>query len=271
MTKLGEKSAPPGFVRVDYRRDPCDSQMGFPPARADRQSHVYQNLKQGLILKIRLKREMEVFEREIALLQIAGKAGLPVPEVRSRPVIKNGWASYTASYIEHRPTDKAEAGATAQVIAKLHALKVDKSLPPALHRGNLPENARIVLKHSRCDKELEAAIESRCLPLVKEIIADMQEHSSLLHGDLHLGNLLPSRPLPSLVDFEHGGRGSPVYDMARVRHSQLRYRLNERWSENFIKEWQLLCDHPLDKLDKYLEYYDWVDTLNLWLWVQKAL
>ena len=271
MVRLGDQPIPPGFKPINYRQDPCDLEIGYPPARADRHSYVYQNLSQNLILKIRLAAELDVLKREIAMLQIAGENGLPVPEVRSQPTISNGWVSYTTSYITHKPNGQVDAQAAALVIAKLHTIRMNASQPLALYRTKLPANALIVLKHSQCDSQLAHVIKTKCLPLVEEVNFDMQRHFSLVHGDLHLGNILPSQPTPSLVDLEHAGRGSPMSDVARIKHCQSRYSLDADWSERFISKYQQLCNHSLDKLDKYLEYYDWVDVLNLWIWLQKGV
>lgn len=261
---------PPGFLPAACRQDPCDPDIGLPPAQTNRCSFVYQNLDTGLILKTRPLKDANIFKHEIAMLQIAAEGDLPVPKVCSQPTVKDGWVSYMSSYIKHQADGGASPDLAARVVARMHAIELGKNQPLALNRHHLSTAALGVLRHPKCPAELAAAIKTRCLPLLREIVADMQTYNNFIHGDLHLGNILPSQPEPSLIDFEHAGRGSPIYDIARVKQSQLYYQLDADWCEAYIKKWHSLCSYPLNKLDKYIEYYSWGDALHLWLWVHNG-
>ena len=263
---------PNGYQVINYRRDPCDPTIGLPPAEKHRLAASYYNPSKKLILKVRPANQEEKFWREAISLLIAQQAGLPVAKVNSLPTVENGYVSYTNHYIEHESAASVNPSLAAQVIAKLHSVYLPTSYASGIDTNvTLADYSQKVSRHPKCPAYLKQIIENKCLSLSAQVETDMKDNHSFVHGDLHLANLLPSQPQPSMIDFENAGRGSPIWDIARIEHLKQRFQLDGRWYEIFLATYRSLTNNPLDKLELYFDYYDWRLTLQLWDWVQNEL
>lgn len=264
---MPEAIKPANFQPIERRCDPLDRQVGqHIPEQGE--IEVLHSPEAGLVLKSAPADKLAAFQNDAALSRIAAGAGLKVATMHTAPYLEAGRVKCLIEYVDHQPDRSIDPRLAAQTAAKLHSIRLPDGYPSAI--SPLGRIANEVMNHPACEPELARLIAARCLPLVAKITADMNRHQTLVHGDLHLGNILPTNPLPTLIDFEHGGRGSPLWDIANTNHAANRFGLNQSWAQQFIDTWAQEANRPLDLLQDYTDWRSWYGALSLWQRVQRG-
>ena len=249
------------FRPIDRRRDPLDRKVGqHIPEQED--IEVLHNPETGLVLNSGPANKLAAFQNDAGLGLIAAQHGLKVAAVHTPPYLENGQVKCLMEYVENQPGPSIDPRLATQTAAQLHLIRLPISYPSAISK--LGRIANKVASHPACESQLARLIADKCQPLVVKITADMDRYQTMVHGDLHLGNILPTNPCSTLIDFEHGGRGSPLWDIANTNHAASRFGLNQDWAREFIATWASETGHPLELLQDYTDWRSWYGALSLW-------
>ncbi len=249
------------FRPIRRRCDPLDREVGqHIPEQGD--IKVLYNPKTGLVLKSGPADRLTAFQNDASLSLIAAQSGLVVAAIHTPPYLEADQVKCLMEYVDHQPNLSIDPRLAARTATKLHSIRLPAGQPSAI--SPLGQIARKVAANPACEPQLARLIADKCLPLVAKITADMNRYQTLVHGDLHLGNILPTSPQPTLIDFEHGGRGSPLWDIANTNHAASRFGLNQNWAREFITTWASETNHPLDLLRDYTDWRSWYGALSLW-------
>ena len=249
------------FRPIRRRCDPLDREVGqHIPEQGD--IEVLHSPKAGLVLKAGPADKFATFQNDASLSLIARRAGLTVATVHIPPYLETGQVKCLMEYVDHRPGRSIDPQLVARTIAKLHSIRLPANYPSAI--TPLGQIARRVAGHPACEPRLARLITDKCQPLVAKITDDMNRYQTMVHGDLHLGNILPTDPCPTLIDFELGGRGSPLCDIANTNHAANRFGLNQDWAREFITAWVRETGQSLDLLQDYTDWRSWYGALSLW-------
>jgi thiamine kinase-like enzyme len=148
---------------------------------------------------------------EAALLETAGAAGLAPPLVIADPARHLLVTRYVDGEVWSRDDarDSRNVVRMAHVLTRLHAL----APPPGVRVRSFREAA---LRLQRVASERGAATDSRLATRAEDVFARLASGAgqTLCHDDLHHLNVLDDGHALTLIDWEYGGRGDPVYDLA---------------------------------------------------------
>ena len=192
-----------------------------------------------------------VAEREFAAARLAHAMGLPVPapitlawtEATEATVERHGMVferlveSSVARRLRRMPGPvMATLAAMARFQARAHALA-----PPA---GSLPSAHDLL--GARCD---DAVAPAAVRLAAQRRLAQLGHGDRLLHGDLHLGNVITSAGRLMVVDWAQAMMGDPAADVARTEllmrfgryGASLRRHAALRAARHAAADWYLLC------------------------------
>jgi thiamine kinase-like enzyme len=196
---------------------------------------------------------------EAALLGLASEAGLSPPLVACDPSRR----LLVTRYIEGRPWSREEARSAdgvvriATVLRRLHALPPPRELAPVsfalqaaryeaeLSAEGLPPEPRLAAAATAALARLAAGAERRCP----------------CHNDVHHDNVVDDGERLWLVDWEYGGLGDPVFDLAGFASHHVLDR--ERSA-------QLLDACAADVAPSEFDDARWVYDYVQWLWYRVA-
>jgi hypothetical protein len=149
-----------------------------------------------------------------------------VPAVRlwpgvSQPVIVNGCAVTLWRYGEpsgHTPT----IADLADLLARLHTLPVTHAALPVW--DPIPDIRSRIKQSGHADPEDQAFLSERC-DLIEDQLAAVRYvlPTVVMHGDAHLGNIIPSRTGPLWCDLDGVRLGPPEWDLVPVAVARLRF------------------------------------------------
>ena len=253
------------FLAIERRADRLDAQAG---AHMEEQGdvRVLHDPQRALVLKSGPLEATGKFWRQAIVSLMVQTAGISAAKLQTLPYVKDGRIEYLSQYVDHDPRGSSSPEQAADLLVQLHAITLPKSYP--LATSNLEAVAQQVVKHPECSPDLAQIIEGRCLDLVERVSADMDQYSTMVHGDLHLGNILPTQPQPTLIDFEHAGRGSPLCDLATIYHGSRRFGLDQTWADAFISAYANSSGQSLAMLPDYTDWRNWYGALSMWLRVK---
>jgi hypothetical protein len=243
------------------RNDPLDSAAGAHiPEQGD--VELFVDKQNGIVYKVGTEDRLPKYEQDYRSLTIAHNAGVAVPRPIAEPALYDNYLVYASEYINHDPYASPTPEATGETLAALHEIKVDISDTAT---SKLDKLVNFVLTKTEISEQIREAIEERCLPTVELVKQDMKNNNSLVHGDLHLGNVLPTLPIPTLIDFEDSGRGSPIWDMAVLVQSANRFGLDPNWLDSCLQAWQHASNKelPKDLLVSYVNWRYWYGALSM--------
>lgn len=253
-----EIGVPKPIVR---RGDPLDAAAGAHiPAQGDIELFVDQQNK--VVYKVGTKDRLFKYQQDYKALTIASNAGVAVPKPKAEPSIQGDYLVYASEYIEHNPFSSPCPETTGETLAALHELTV-VSFETATSK--LATLADFVLTQCQITEKTRESIEERCLPCIEFVTQDMEGNNLLVHGDVHLGNILPTKPRPTLIDFEDSGKGSPLWDIAVLVQSASRFGLDPAWVDKCLRSWQQSSGKELQQetLGSYVDWRYWYGALSM--------
>jgi len=193
---------------------------------------------------------------ECAVLKIVSGAGL-APEVR---VCEPSSGLLVTGFIPAPTWDASDAQAVgnlcrlARCLRRLHGLP----LPDSAHEVDYAAQAR---RLSACvpgsDPTVGILAERAAAVFVR--LADGRRSTALCHNDLHHLNILDDGARLWLVDWEYGGRGDPLFDVAGFLAL---HDLGLGATQAFLDAYGLLPPSAWDRLDDARWAFDYVQ----WLW-----
>ena len=202
----------------------------------------------------------EIAAREFAAARVAHAAGLPVPEPiglanrgeRHGIVFARLHEARLARRLRRMPGPvMATLFAMARFQARLHRIVPATDVLPAAHR----------LIEARCAESLAPA---RTRAAALDQLARLPEGRQLLHGDLHLGNVITARRRLMVVDWAQAMTGDPAADVART---ELLMRFGRYGPSLRRHDWMRTGRHAA--ADWYLLCYRWITgmpvaTIDAW-------
>lgn len=249
-------------IPISRRADPLDKAAGAHiPDQGD--INLYVDLANASVYKLGPAEKLPKYQTDYLASQLALEHNLSVTPPLAQPRVYGHLAIYATRYIPHKYDDSADPAATGQLLARLHQVETQKRLPVATSR--LKQLAEAVLGLDDTTIVIKRAIEQRCLPLVEKVSDHMDQHDRLLHGDLHLGNVLPTYPNPTLTDFEDSGRGSPLWDLAVLVQSATRFGLDRGWARTCLDNWKETIGQNIadGQLEEYVDWRYWYGVLSM--------
>jgi aminoglycoside phosphotransferase (APT) family kinase protein len=150
--------------------------------------------------------------REMAAMEAAARAGVPVPAVReivevdgrSGLVMERIIGMDLLTLVGRQPWKLWSIGrATAELHAQLHEVPAPEALRP------LREVIRWRLVNS---PDVPAEAREKGLAGLEQL----PDGDRICHGDFHPGNILAASPRPVIIDWVGAARGDPVADFART-------------------------------------------------------
>jgi len=152
-----------------------------------------------------------------ALLELEHDTSLAVPRALAAPGIPGVGLEEAVGGASGRPGDAstADAATLGRLTARLHRHAGPASLPCPGWLGRLEQAERAVGGLRRLDPGLGQGA-GRVLEGLRELTraSSLASPVTLLHGDLHDGQLLCGQDRDFLVDFDRARRGSPAEDIA---------------------------------------------------------
>ncbi len=246
---------------VIRRRDPLDAAAGAHiPAQGD--IELFVDRQNRIVYKVGTEDRLPKYKQDYRALTIAHNAGIAVPKPVAEPAICGNYLVYASEYIDHDPYASPTPEATGETLAALHEIKVDTL---EIATSKLEKLAIFVLTQCEISELTRESIEERCIPCIEVVTRDMESNNMLVHGDVHLGNVLPTMPRPTLIDFEDSGKGSPLWDLAVLVQSANRFGLDPTWVETCLESWQQANSKelPQETLGSYVDWRYWYGALSL--------
>lgn len=243
------------------RTDPLDTAAGAHiPAQGD--IELFVDLQNKIVYKVGTEDRLPKYKQDYRALTVVYNAGIAVPKPIAEPTAYGQYLVYGSEYIDHDPYGSPTPEATGEILAALHDIKVDSFEIATSKLGKL---ASFVLTQCEISEQTRECIEERCLPCITVVTHDMENNNTLVHGDVHLGNVLPTLPRPTLIDFEDSGKGSPLWDLAVLVQSANRFGLVPAWVETCLQSWQQANHKNLIKetLGEYVDWRYWYGALSM--------
>jgi hypothetical protein len=248
-------------VPIIRRSDPLDTAAGAHiPAQGD--IELFVDRQNRIVYKVGTEDRLPKYRQDHRALIVAHKAGIGVPKPIAEPAMLGSYLVYASEYIEHDPYDSPVPEATGETLAALHEIQVD-SFEPAISK--LARLADFVLIQCQISEQTRESIEERCSPCIEVVTQDMKNNNTFIHGDVHLGNVLPTVPQPTLIDFEDSGKGSPLWDLAVLIQSANRFGLDPLWVETCLQSWQQASQKelPRETLAAHVDWRYWYGALSM--------
>jgi thiamine kinase len=154
-------------------------------------------------------------------------------------------------------TDERNLLRLARLLESLHELPV----PAGVHEVSFARQAR-ELSAGEDSKDEVASTLAVCARRAFARIEARPSHLTLCHNDLHHLNILDDGERLWLVDWEYGGRGDPLFDVAGFLAL---HGLDARSSTIFVDAYARLRAHDLAVLDEARWAFDYVQ----WLWYRR--
>lgn len=243
------------------RHDPLDQEAGVHIPEQGMVS-LYVDKKNKVVYKVSSASRLAKYIVDSQASSIAKSANLPVATAIALPQIIKNKVIYATTYIDHDPQASPDAVAVGALISRLHYITNEAQTLP-LATSKLKNLVDYILKNVTISDELNKALAERCIPIVEAVTNDMADNTAFVHGDLHLGNILPTQKIPTLIDFEDSGRGSPLWDIATIVHSAQRFGLNSRWAGDCICRWKQVHNFNQALLNKYVDWRRWYGGLSM--------
>ncbi|HQR25283.1 MAG TPA: choline/ethanolamine kinase family protein, partial [Steroidobacteraceae bacterium] len=197
-----------------------------------------------------------------ALLEIVGEAGLAPPVIACDPA--NGLL--VTPYLSGGPWTREDAHEARNVERLARCLRELHALPPAagVHDVDFRAQAQRLEAElgAACDAHEATAIE----PVVRtaaeaafELLARREPSRAICHNDLHHLNVLDDGERLWLVDWEYGGLGDPIFDLASLA-CQHEFTAGQRLA--LLEAYAGASTVPVESLDAACIAFDYVQ----WLW-----
>jgi thiamine kinase-like enzyme len=192
---------------------------------------------------------------ECALLKAVGAAGLAPAVLACEPAVR----LLVTRYVDAQPwradegTNRINISRLAAILRRLHELPV----PAAVTDMNWPAQARR-LAAGLTEAPGDAPVHRRAVGVFERLEA-RTFIPTLCHHDLHHLNILDDGTRLWLVDWEYGGRGDPLFDLAGFVSMN---GLDAPAVESLVEAYGGLEPEALGQLDAACWAFDYVQ----WLW-----
>lgn len=243
------------------RSDPLDTAAGAHiPAQGD--IELFVDSQNSIVYKVGTEDRLPKYQQDYRALTVAHNAGIAVPKPIAGPAMYGNYLVYASEYIEHDPYGSPAPEAAGETLAALHEIQASSFETATSKLGRL---ASFVLTRCEISEQTRESVEERCLPCIEIVTQDMRDNNVLVHGDVHLGNVLPTVPRPTLIDFEDSGKGSPLWDLAVLVQSASRFGLDPAWVETCLQSWQQASgkELPPEELAAYVDWRYWYGALSM--------
>jgi fructosamine-3-kinase len=179
------------------RSDPLDAAAG---AHIPVQGNVelFVDRQNKIVYKVATEDRLPKYIQDYQTLTVAYNAGVTVPMPIAESAVCGDYLVYATEYVDHDPYGSPAPEATGELLAALHGIRAETFRPAISKLGSL---ANFVLTECDLTAQTQESIEARCLPCIEVVTEDMKHNDSLVHGDVHLGNVLSTEPCPTLIDF----------------------------------------------------------------------
>jgi thiamine kinase-like enzyme len=154
-------------------------------------------------------------------------------------------------------TEERNLARLAQRLQSLHALPV----PAGVHEVSFARQAHELSADGTARDEVASTLAGRARHAFAQIEA-RQSHQTLCHHDLHHLNILDDGERLWLVDWEYGGRGDPLFDVAGFLAL---HGIDARATTVFTEAYGRLGEPDLAVLDAARWAFDYVQ----WLWYRR--
>ncbi len=243
------------------RQDPLDTAAGAHiPGQGD--IELFVDHKNKVVYKVGTADRLTSYLVDYSVTVLAHNSGLNVAKPLAKPSQYGDYVVYATSYMQHDPNGSPSPRTAGRALARLHSIQA-KGIRTAI--SELGELAAFVLNNCTLSPKERRAIETRCLDCIDLVTSDMSSKTTLVHGDLHLGNILPTAADPTLIDFEAAGSGSPLWDLAVLVQSSSRFGLDIAWVNNFLESWQTESGQVINPklLKAYVDWRLWYGVLSM--------
>lgn len=249
------------------RADPLDKAAGAHIAQQG-DIDVFVDDLNAIIYKVGPLDKLPKYLVDWRVSNLAHQNGVKVASPITKPKSFGGKAIYATELVPNKYNTSPTPQSVAKVLNNLHSVTASTNIPIAT--SNLRSLALKVMQDNKTPLSLKLAIKQRALPCIGFVEKDMQKHSTLVHGDTHLGNILVTKPTPTLIDFEDAGRGSPLWDIAVLVQSATRFGLNNVWLKQMVKTWLESSVVSDDNLQSYIDWRCWYGVLSMYIRVQEG-
>ncbi len=177
---------------------------------------VYRLDDETIVKVYSTEHSLEVIDRERAYAKAAFVAGIPtaiafdtVKVGDSYGVIFEAMNSDTLGHaIENEPERRDEyIMKYAQLVKQLHSTSITD--------GSIKSLKELLIKRAESPVLLDFCTQSE-VNVLKDIVSSMAECDTLVHGDLHPGNIMINNGELMLIDMGELTRGLPIYDLASI-------------------------------------------------------
>lgn len=253
--------------RITRRMDPLDKAAG---AHIPQQGEidVFVDHINDVVYKVGPSDKLPKYIIDWRVSMLAHRKGVKVALPVKKPILFEGKSIYATQFVLNKHKLSPTPQSVAKVLLDLHQVVGSANIPIATSR--LKDLALSVLQDDKAPSNLKSAIKLRVLPLIDYVEKDMQTHNTLVHGDIHLGNILATQPHSILIDFEDAGRGSPLWDIAVLVQSSTRFGLDRAWLDQMLNAWQKTSKISIDNLQHYIDWRCWYGVLSMYMRVQEG-
>ena len=134
-----------------------------------------------------------------------------------------------------------------QLIKKIHEIEIGD--------GELPQAVDVFVNYT---EELKGKVPDDVLSGMRKLLAEMPQSNHIVHGDLHVKNVMVTEDEPLVIDMETVAAGAPIFDLQALFVAYIAY--NEDDHENslhFMGLSEPVCNYIWDRLMKlYFERLD---------------
>ena len=177
-----------------------------------RQAEIFAWGDGDVLRLLRYQDDSGQLSREMAAMEAAARAGVPIPavreivEVEGRPglVMERIDGTDLLTIASKQPWKLWSIGrAAAELHVRLHEVIAPNALPP-------------LRDAIRCQLLNSPAVPPEAREIGLAGLEQLPDGDRICHGDFHPGNILAASPRPVIIDWVGASRGDPVADFART-------------------------------------------------------
>lgn len=242
---------------MQRRADPVDEAAG---AHLAGQGAVSVYRADDLIIKVAPETKFSAYRQEARLLSYLREAAFPVPRVFIPPQLIGTTVFMATEYIAHNPLATPDPTQTGEHLAQLHTLAPPEWLGTDT---TLQKKYNTLREAKKIGPQLMDFLQDNFVPILEAVSEGNTNASKICHGDLHLGNILPSASGIRLIDFESAAAGHPLWDVARLAQIHAKYGMRGNWYERCWDAWSSATGYIIEELRPYEKLRSWYGVIDL--------